>query len=159
MFTLEIPDAQQQEALGAMISADAPAAFIVYLEGDLGAGKTTLVRGFLRGLGYRGNVKSPTFTLLEPYELDDRAVYHLDLYRLADPGELEYLGLRDLLVQDATLLIEWPEQGRGMLPNADIVVDIGYRGEGRSLGFRSYSAEGERLLGALNVRLRDKVNK
>jgi len=107
LFTLEVPDAQQQETLGGMISADAPAAFIVYLEGDLGAGKTTLVRGFLRGLGYRGNVKSPTFTLLEPYDLGDRAVYHLDLYRLADPGELEYLGLRDLLATDATLLIEW----------------------------------------------------
>jgi len=158
LITLEIPDAQQQEALGGMISADAPAAFIIYLEGDLGAGKTTLVRGFLRGLGYRGNVKSPTFTLLEPYDLGDRAVYHLDLYRLADPGELEYLGLRDLLSTDATLLIEWPEQGRGMLPNADIIVDIGYRDEGRTLEFRSCSAEGERLLGLLSARLRDKVN-
>ncbi len=159
MITLEIPDAQQQEALGGMMSADAPAAFIIYLEGELGAGKTTLVRGFLRGLGYRGNVKSPTFTLLEPYELGDRAIYHLDLYRLADPGELEYLGLRDLLATDATLLIEWPEQGRGMLPDADIVVSIGYRDEGRSLGFRSCSTAGERLLGSLSARLRDKVNK
>ena len=159
MITLEIPDARQQEALGGMISAEAPASFIVYLEGDLGAGKTTLVRGFLRGLGYPGNVKSPTFTLLEPYELGDRVVYHLDLYRLADPEELEYLGLRDLLAQDATLLIEWPEQGKGMLPNADIVVDISYRDEGRSLGFRSCSAKGERLLASLHARLRDKVNK
>lgn len=158
MFTLEVPDARQQEALGGMISAEAPAAFIVYLEGDLGAGKTTLVRGYLRGLGYQGNVKSPTFTLLEPYELGERAVYHLDLYRLADPGELEYLGLRDLLARDATLLIEWPEQGKGMLPGADIVVDIGYRNEGRSLVFRSCSAEGEKLLGSLSARLRDKVN-
>ena len=159
MFSLEVPDARQQELLGGMISAEAPAAFIVYLEGDLGAGKTTLVRGFLRGLGYRGNVKSPTFTLLEPYELEDRAVYHLDLYRLADPEELEYLGLRDLLSRDATLLIEWPEQGRGMLPEADIVVDVGYRKKGRHLGFRSRSAKGERLLGSLSDRLRDKVNK
>jgi len=159
LLTLEIPDARQQEALGEMISADAPAALIIYLEGDLGAGKTTLVRGFLRGLGYQGNVKSPTFTLLEPYELGDRAVYHLDLYRLADPGELEYLGLRDLLAQDATLLIEWPEQGRGMLPDADIIVDIGYRDAGRSLGFRPCSNKGERLLTSLDTRLRDKVNK
>ena len=159
MFTLEIPDARQQEVLGGMISADAPSSFIVYLEGDLGAGKTTLVRGFLRGLGYRGNVKSPTFTLLEPYDLGDRAVYHLDLYRLADPEELEYLGLRDLLAQDATLLIEWPEQGRGMLPDADIIVDIGYRNEGRSLGFRSCSTKGERLLSSLGARLRGNVNK
>ena len=158
MFTLEVPDARRQEALGGMISAEAPASFIVYLEGDLGAGKTTLVRGFLRGLGYLGNVKSPTFTLLEPYKLGDRVVYHLDLYRLADPGELEYLGLRDLLAQDATLLIEWPEQGRGMLPDADIIVDIGYRDEGRSLGFRSRSKKGERLLTSLDARLRDKVN-
>jgi tRNA threonylcarbamoyladenosine biosynthesis protein TsaE len=142
-----------------MISAVAPVSFIVYLEGDLGAGKTTLVRGFLRGLGYRGNVKSPTFTILEPYELGDRAVYHLDLYRLADPGELEYLGLRDLLAQDATLLIEWPEHGRGMLPDADITVNIGYRNEGRSLDIRSCSTKGERLLGSLCASLRDKVNK
>ena len=158
MFTLEVPDARQQEALGGMISAEAPASFIVYLAGDLGAGKTTLVRGFLRGLGYLGNVKSPTFTLLEPYELGDRVVYHLDLYRLADPGELEYLGLRDLLAQNTTLLIEWPEQGRGMLPDADIIVDIGYSDEGRNLGFRSRSTKGERLLTSLDVRLRDKVN-
>ena len=94
-----------------------PASLIVYLKGDLGAGKTTLVRGFLRGLGYKGTVKSPTYTLIEPYRIAGKSICHLDLYRLADAEELEYLGVRDLLQEETVLLIEWPERGEGVLPS------------------------------------------
>ena len=106
---------------------------IVYLQGDLGAGKTTLVRGLLRGLGYQGAVRSPTYTLIEPYDDVEPPVVHLDLYRLADPEELDYLGLRDLLERPRLILIEWPERGAGALPPADLLVVIEHAGERRRI--------------------------
>ena len=133
MLSLQAEDQERQEGLGAVLARCCPAACIIYLEGDLGTGKTTLVRGFLRGMGYRGKVRSPTYTLIEPYECGGNSLYHLDLYRLAHPEELEYLGLRDLLQRDAILLIEWPERGQGMLPADDLRVRIHYRPVGRRL--------------------------
>ena len=121
---------------------------LVYLAGDLGAGKTTFVRGFLRGLGFEGPVRSPTYTLVEPYPLEQITLYHLDLYRLADPEELEYLGLRDMLAEDALLLVEWPEKGRGWLPQADVSVEMAHSDGGRELHFRAHSAAGERWVAA-----------
>jgi len=106
---------------------------VIYLQGDLGTGKTTLARGILRGLGFAGPVRSPTYTLLEPYELGAMCLYHLDLYRLGDPAELEYLGLRDLLDGRSLLLVEWPERGRGALPPPDLTIRIEHAGEARSL--------------------------
>lgn len=106
---------------------------LVYLHGDLGAGKTTLVRGLLRELGHQGSVRSPTYTLIESYEAGGQVVHHLDLYRLGDPEELEFLGLRDLLDGAALLLVEWPERGVGMLPQADLVIDIEHAPPGRRL--------------------------
>ena len=101
---------------------------VVYLEGDLGAGKTTLARGWLAGMGHAGRVKSPTYTLLELYELPDGArLAHMDLYRLADPEELEFLGVRELT---GWLLVEWPEKGVGHLPSADLEVRIEFLPEG-----------------------------
>ena len=97
---------------------------IIYLRGDLGAGKTTLVRGLLRALGHRGPVRSPTYTLIEPYEELEPPVHHLDLYRLGDPEELDYLGLRDLLGGESLLLVEWPERGADALPSPDLEVRI-----------------------------------
>ncbi len=96
----------------------------VWLSGDLGAGKTTLVRGVLRGLGHRGRVKSPTYGLVESYDLADLSVHHLDLYRLTDPEELDFIGLDDLVGDGSLLLVEWPERGRGMLPEADVTILI-----------------------------------
>jgi len=108
---------------------------LVFLHGDLGAGKTTFVRGFLRGLGFHGAVRSPTYTLVEPYPLEGITVYHLDLYRLGDPEELEYLGLREMLGGGALLFVEWPERGGGWLPQADVLIEISHRERGRRLVF------------------------
>jgi tRNA threonylcarbamoyladenosine biosynthesis protein TsaE len=106
---------------------------VIYLRGELGAGKTALARGILRGLGHRGAVRSPTYTLIEPYDALRPRVFHLDLYRLGDPEELEYLGLRDLLTGDSLMLIEWPERGAGVLPPPDLELRIGHSAPGRRI--------------------------
>lgn len=140
---------QAQDAFGRRMAAVLRAPCVIHLQGELGAGKTALARGLLRGLGRRGAVRSPTYTLLEPYDLPGLSLYHLDLYRLGDPEELEYLGLRDLLDGDSVLLVEWPERGTGVLPEADLTIRIDYAGEGRDLVFLPGSAEGQRLTDAL----------
>lgn len=109
----------------------APAGLTVWLEGELGAGKTTLARGWLAGMGHAGRVKSPTYTLLEPYLLPAGVeLAHLDLYRLADPEELEFLGLRELAGSGRWLLIEWPEKGAGHLPAPDVALQITFAVDG-----------------------------
>ncbi|MEM9531980.1 MAG: tRNA (adenosine(37)-N6)-threonylcarbamoyltransferase complex ATPase subunit type 1 TsaE [Pseudomonadota bacterium] len=122
---VELADEAQTRAFGArlaaalaLLPADQP--FVVYLEGDLGSGKTTLVRAMLRSRGVTGAVKSPTYTLVEPYEVEARRWYHLDLYRVGHPEELEFLGLTDWLAENALLLVEWPARGSGMLPPAQL---------------------------------------
>ena len=137
---------QAQDAFGRRMASRLRSPCIIYLDGDLGTGKTTLVRGLLRGLGHTGTVRSPTYTLLEPYELGPMMVFHLDLYRLGDPDELEFLGLRDLLERDAVLCVEWPGRGAGVLPPADLEIGLDYEPAGRSLDLRAYSAQGERLI-------------
>ncbi len=104
---------------------------LVFLEGELGAGKTTLARGILRGLGFSGHVKSPTYTLVEPYEFDTQRVYHFDFYRIRDAEELEYIGLDDLLGERAIKLVEWPERASGRLPRPDRIVRIRVENDGR----------------------------
>jgi len=125
---------------------------LIFLEGDLGAGKTTLVRGFLEARGYTGRVKSPTYTLIEPYELSDGRLYHLDLYRLGHPEELEYLGLREMLEEDAVLLVEWPQRGAGWLPEPDLVVRLEYAGQGtaRRALLEPRTATGEEVVSRLS---------
>nr|WP_093191612.1 tRNA (adenosine(37)-N6)-threonylcarbamoyltransferase complex ATPase subunit type 1 TsaE [Thiocapsa sp. KS1] len=147
-----LPDPEAQLAFGARLAALLPPCLILYLEGDLGTGKTTLTRGVLAGLGHRGAARSPTYTLLEPYELADRRLNHLDLYRLGDPQELEYLGLRDLLAEDAVWMVEWPERGRGVLPPPDLTIAIEYATNGRRLRLSAATPTGEAVLEALNGR-------
>ncbi|MCP4041891.1 MAG: tRNA (adenosine(37)-N6)-threonylcarbamoyltransferase complex ATPase subunit type 1 TsaE [Gammaproteobacteria bacterium] len=118
---------------------------IIFLYGDLGTGKTTLVRGILRGLGHEGVVKSPTFTLVEPYRCGDRWIYHFDLYRLADPEELDYIGVRDYFGMDALCLIEWPERGKGFLPSPDLAINLTYLEHGRGIDFDSLSNLGREI--------------
>ena len=128
-----LPDAESQTAFGTRLAAVLPAQCVIYLNGDLGTGKTTLARGILRGLGHQGPARSPTYTLIEPYDIGPRRVYHLDLYRLSDPEELEYLGLRDLLADAALWLVEWPARGARLLPAADLSIGIEYLPQGRRL--------------------------
>lgn len=153
MLTLRVDSPEQQEELGAALSSGCPRGSIIYLHGDLGAGKTTLVRGFLHGLGYVGSVKSPTYTLMEPYDIGGFSYCHLDLYRLAHAEELEYLGLRDLLEYGATLLVEWPERGQGELPQPDLNIYIEYLQQGRILELKAETELGERLLHAVSERV------
>ncbi|NKI34662.1 tRNA (adenosine(37)-N6)-threonylcarbamoyltransferase complex ATPase subunit type 1 TsaE [Wenzhouxiangella sp. XN79A] len=120
-------------ALGADLARDLRGGQLVALSGDLGAGKTTLVRGMLRGLGFEGRVKSPSYGLVESYELADLTVHHLDLYRLGDPGELDFLGLGDLLADDSVVLVEWPERAGGRLPAVSRRIEIEHADEARTL--------------------------
>ena len=147
-----VPDEQAMEELARCLSRSAKRPGVIYLQGELGTGKTTLVRGLLRGFGYLGKVKSPTYTLVEPYPLDGLTVYHLDLYRLGSPGELEGIGIRDLLVDTDLLLVEWPEQGGGALPPADLVISLAYKDHGRELRFRALTTQGERMAAACSHR-------
>jgi tRNA threonylcarbamoyladenosine biosynthesis protein TsaE len=143
-----LADTQETESLGARLGRVVTAG-IIYLNGDLGAGKTTLARGLLRALGHTGKVRSPTYTLVEPYELASRRVYHLDLYRLADAEELEWLGLRDMLADPALLLVEWPERGSGYLPAADLTIDLEFSGDGRVASLVADTPAGQRWLDQL----------
>ena len=118
---------------------------IFYLNGDLGAGKTTLTRGIMRAYGYEGAVKSPTYTIVEPYEFAKCHIYHFDLYRLADPEEVEYLGIDDYFSEANLCLIEWAEQGKGLLPPADIDIEIAIDGTARLLSCQSLSPKGEKI--------------
>lgn len=126
-----LADSVETERLGAVLAGCCEPGSILYLLGELGAGKTTLVRGFLHALGHTGAVKSPTYTLVEPYELGERRIYHFDLYRLGDPEELEYLGIRDYFDGQSISLVEWPQQGAGALPPALLTVQLDYYEGGR----------------------------
>lgn len=126
-----LPSTQATEQFGADLWPLLPSKCLVFLRGDLGAGKTTLVRGLLHAAGHNGAVKSPTYTLVEEYRIGGRALYHFDLYRLADPEELEWIGIRDYLDDDAVCIVEWPEMGAGMLPPPDMAIRLTVQNTGR----------------------------
>lgn len=137
------------EQLGARLAAGLAAPRLLYVRGPLGAGKTTLVRGLLGGLGYNGPVKSPTFTLVEPYGFPAFALYHFDLYRLKDPQELEFMGWRDYLEGNSVCVVEWPERGGALLPRPDLDVMIDANNGERSVRLSAHTPEGEAWLRGL----------
>lgn len=126
----------------------------LYLQGELGMGKTTFSRGLIRGLGHVGAVKSPTYTLVEPYEHLVPPAYHFDLYRLGHPEELEFMGIRDYFQGGHVCLVEWPERGAGVLPGADLQLTLSKLGSGRQAHVAGNSGRGERLVRELGSLVR-----
>lgn len=145
-LTLNFADELAMLAWAKTASAQLNTGLVIHLLGDLGMGKTTLSRGLIQGLGHTGNVKSPTYTLVEPYELDNLTVYHFDLYRLADPEELEFMGVRDYFTPNSVCLIEWPEKGVGILPQGDISINITQWELGRCLSLTAHNKIGQAQL-------------
>ena len=150
-----IATAAMMEAFGNQLAPACQVGTILHLQGELGVGKTTLVRGFLRALGHTGTVKSPTYTLVEPYQIDGKKIYHFDFYRLAMPEELEYMGIRDYLTEDILMLIEWPEKGGEFTPAADLQIQFCYHDQTkRLLQLQALTTLGQTVIVQLNQQLK-----
>ncbi|WBX92637.1 tRNA (adenosine(37)-N6)-threonylcarbamoyltransferase complex ATPase subunit type 1 TsaE [Pseudoxanthomonas mexicana] len=141
---LFLPDTDATEALGQALARTRPAVAVVHLRGDLGAGKSTLARALLRALGVAGAIRSPTYTLVERYPVEGGEAWHLDLYRIGDAGELEFLGLDEGAA--VLWLVEWPERGGAALPRADLQVDLSVEGNGRAARLVAASPQGQQWL-------------
>lgn len=146
-LSLRLSDEGATEALGASLASTGQGG-VLFLEGDLGTGKTTMTRGLLRALGHTGSVKSPTYTLVEPYDGLQPLVYHFDLYRLGEPEELEFMGIRDYFAGDVLAVVEWPERGRGVLPEPDCRITLTVVGRGREARIQALSERGKQFLEA-----------
>ena len=147
MLSIALPDAAATESLAARLVTVLPSdksGLLILLQGELGAGKSTLARAMLHHMGHTGPVPSPTYTLVEPYELDDYSVYHIDLYRLSGIEELDYLGWNDL--RDGLVLLEWPERAPQLVQQADLSVKLDYDGAGRTATLQGLSARGAEML-------------
>ena len=144
-----LADEDATRALGTRLADALDDGLVVYLRGELGAGKTSFARALLTAMGVGERIKSPTYSLVEGYQAKDRPAWHLDLYRIADPGELEWLGLDALSDSAAVVLVEWPERGRGALPAPDLELELTYEGLGRSARLRPRTVRGERLVARL----------
>ena len=146
-----LPDEAATVAFGSALAQRLPEDLTIHLVGDLGAGKTTLVRGLLRALGYTGAVRSPTYTLVEPYVVAGRRLYHFDLYRLGDAEELEYIGIRDYFADRAIRLLEWPSRGAGLLPPPQLLIQLDYQSSGRRLSLFAGDAVAATLIANLRT--------
>ena len=141
-----LADAAATDALGRRFAAVLDGSgMVIYLHGELGAGKTTFTRALLGALAVGERIKSPTYSLIEGYEAQGRPAWHLDLYRIADPGELEWLGLDALADPTALVLVEWPERGRGALPVPDLTLHLAYADGGRQARLQAHTARGQDL--------------
>ena len=141
------------EQLAVQLLRIANGGLVIYLRGELGVGKTILVRGILQGMGHEGRVKSPTYTLVEDYQIGGETICHFDLYRLADPEELEFVGIRDYFSKNAIFLVEWPERGEGFLPRQDIDINLAYLKNGRQIRCVAGSKKGKDSLEQLEKQL------
>ena len=148
---MHISDEIQMRELGARLIRAAHPGTVITLKGDLGTGKTTLVRGALEACGVTDGVRSPTYTLIEYYALDTMTLVHFDLYRLADAEELEYLGYRDYLNDETLCFIEWPEKAQGFLQGVDMQIELEYSDDGRKLRFKPYTMTAQKLLDRLKT--------
>jgi tRNA threonylcarbamoyladenosine biosynthesis protein TsaE len=147
--TLNLPDEAATIAFGGRLAHAVRPGLVLWLRGDLGAGKTTLVRALLHGLGYQGRVKSPTYTLVEPYQAGEFEVRHFDLYRFQDENEWEAAGFRDEFDGRNLCLVEWPEMAQRLLPPADVEIDLQILPNGRVAQMRAHSDSGKQCLNAL----------
>ncbi len=146
MTSRTIPTAEDMENFAAQCAEHSGELHTLYFKGELGAGKTTFVRGFLHKLGHVGPVKSPTYTLVEPYSVEGRMIYHFDLFRLNDPEELEAIGVRDYFSSSALCLVEWPEKAHEFLPQADVLISIDYLDDGRQIRLTANTEPGDQFL-------------
>jgi len=144
-WSCSLPSEKAVSELAAVFAGHLQVPLVMYLHGDLGAGKTTFARALIQAMGHAGRVKSPSYGLLEPYTADGKTILHLDLYRIESAEELEYLAIRDLFDLNSLLLVEWPDKGRGYLPEADIDLNFDEKSELRFLQCKSYSVSGEAL--------------
>ena len=145
--TIFLPDEAAQVSLAADVGKQLTSSFVMLLKGDLGAGKTTFARGFIHASGFDGVVKSPTYTLVEPYPIShERMCYHFDLYRLADAEELEFTGARDYFNDNDVCLVEWPERAEGFLPPADWICEFSHQQKGRNLTVTALTEAGKKLM-------------
>ena len=136
---IKLDTLEETKLFGAALMSALPKSCLIFLQGQLGAGKTTLVRSILRAAGYQGAVKSPTYTLVEEYNINGQKVFHFDLYRIADPEELEFMGIRDYMKNDAICFIEWAELGEAFLPQPDLILNFSIQSELRILGLSKKS--------------------
>ena len=146
MCQLDVIDTPAMEELGRRLASVCPPGSKLFLQGELGTGKTTLSRGFLNGLGYQGIVKSPTYTLVEPYQIDDLEVFHFDLYRLNNPEELESIGIRDYFSGAGICLVEWPEKAAAFLGAPDVHILIQYQDEHRNVRLDAKTPTGKEII-------------
>jgi tRNA threonylcarbamoyladenosine biosynthesis protein TsaE len=150
---LKLPDERATLALGETLAAGAGPGRVLHLYGDLGAGKTTVARGLLRGLGYAGRVKSPTYTLVEPYTISSLHLYHFDFYRFKDESEWLNSGLREYFNSDSFCIVEWPEKAGGSLGTPDLNLRLEFSGEARRVSLEAHSDAGEAWLASARSRL------